>query len=41
MYENEKMRLVETILAMEKGKIKNDGEGEFVRNLVNVRMYPQ
>jgi hypothetical protein len=46
MYEDGKMRHVETISGMEEGRIKeNDGGGEFkydsiVRTFVNVTMYP-
>jgi hypothetical protein len=44
MYENGKMRPVETILGMGEGEIKNDGGGEFncypVRTFVNVTIYP-
>jgi hypothetical protein len=42
MYENGKMRPVETTAGMGRGRIKNDGGGEFnynVRTLVNVTMY--
>jgi hypothetical protein len=45
MYENRKVRPVETLPGMGGGEIKeNDGGGEFkyiVRTLVNVTMYPQ
>jgi hypothetical protein len=44
MYENGKMRPVETIPGMKSRGIKNDGGGEFnyiIRTFVNVTMYPQ